>query len=132
MNIDQITGEVVDSAIKVHSVLGPGLLESAYTACLAHELRKRGLEVRVQFELPIEYEGLTIDIGYRVDLLVQSQVIVELKAVARLNAVHQAQLLSYLRLSGRQVGLLVNFHEYRLVDGIKRMVNNYRPRVRPK
>jgi len=121
--VDACTGDVVDAAFKVHSALGPGLLESAYTVCLGHELRVRGREVRTQLPLPIEYDGIRIDAGYRIDMLVDDIVVVELKAVARMLPIHDAQLLSYLKLSGRAAGLLINFHEVHLKDGIKRMVN---------
>ncbi|HYX68015.1 MAG TPA: GxxExxY protein [Terriglobales bacterium] len=122
---NHLTGEVVDAAMKVHTALGPGLLESAYEACLAHELRKRGLRVETQVPLPVTYEGMQIELGYRIDLLVEGQVIVELKAVETVLPVHKAQLLSYLRLSGRRLGLLINFHVERLKDGITRIVNNF-------
>ena len=123
MVLNEITGAVVDAAIKVHSVLGPGLLEHAYQACLAYELRKRGFEVVTQFELPVIYDEIKIDLGYRVDLLVERSVVVELKTVSKVVPVHEAQLLSYLKLGNFQAGLLINFHAARLKDGIKRMVN---------
>ena len=126
MRIDQIndcTGHVVDAAMRVHSALGPGLLESAYQACLAHELRKRGLQVLVQIPVPIIYDGVSIELAYRLDLLVDDIVIVELKTVTKLLPIHEAQLLSYLRLGRKPVGLLINFHMMHLRDGIKRMVN---------
>ena len=123
MAINDVTGAVVDAALKVHSVLGPGLLESAYEACLAYELRKRGREVTMQFELPVMYDEIRIDLGYRVDLLVEGSVVVELKTVSKLLPVHEAQLLSYLKLGDLRAGLLINFHAGRLKDGIKRMVN---------
>ena len=123
MAINDVTGAVVDAALKVHSVLGPGLLESAYEACLAYELRKRGREVTMQFELPVMYDEIRIDLGYRVDLLVEGSVVVELKTVSKLLPVHEAQLLSYLKLGDFRAGLLINFHAGRLKDGIKRMVN---------
>ena len=110
--------------MRVHSALGPGLLEGAYEACLAHELRKRGLGVAVQVPLPVWYDGVKIELGYRLDMLVEDAVIVELKAVSKLAPLHEAQLLSYLRLSAHQVGLLINFHMPHLRDGIKRIVNN--------
>ena len=119
-----LSGQVVDSAMTVHSALGPGLLESAYVACLAHELRLRGLHVREQVPLPVIYRGVQIELGYRLDILVDGDLIVEVKAVAKLLPVHHAQLLSYLRLSGRRVGLLINFHVRRLKDGISRIVND--------
>ena len=125
MQINEITGGIIESAIKVHKSLGPGLLESAYEICMAHELRKQGFHVEVQKILPIEYDGLKLDAGYRIDLLVESRVIVELKAVEKVNPIFEAQLLSYLRLSHLEVGLLINFHVPRLKDGLKRIVNNY-------
>ena len=122
-DINAISAEIVDAAMKVHSALGPGLLESAYLACLAHELRSRGLAVRLQVPLPILYEGVRIPVGYRVDMLVENVVIVELKVARNLHPIHEAQLLSYLKLAERKLGLLINFHVVHLRDGIKRMVN---------
>ena len=107
----------------VHSALGPGLLESAYEGCLVYELRKRGRKVQQQLVLPVKYDGVTIDIGYRLDLLVDDSLIMELKAVDAVLPIHEAQLLSYLKLSGMKVGLLINFNVTHLRDGIKRMVN---------
>jgi len=124
-NINHVTGQVISAAIHVHYVLGPGLLESAYHACLLHELRKRGVMVASQVGLPVVYDGEKIELGYRIDLIVGDQVIVEIKCVDAINPVHQAQLLSYMRLSGRPVGLLINFHVAHLRDGIKRMVDRY-------
>lgn len=103
VELNEISGEIVRAAIKVHSVLGPGLLESAYRACLCHELSKRGLRFEAEQALPVKYDGLAIDVGYRLDLLVENAVIVELKTVTELLPVHQAQLLSYLRLSERHL-----------------------------
>jgi len=123
--VNHITRLTIAAAMKVHSVLGPGLLESAYHACLLHELRKQGLTVASQVGLPVVYDGEQIDLGYRIDLIVNDFVIVEVKCVEAINPVHQAQLLSYMRLSGRQVGLLINFHVVHLRDGIKRMVDGY-------
>lgn len=123
MEINDITGTVVDGSIKVHSAMGPGLLESAYHACLAYELRKRGLKVLAQVDLPVLYDGVRIDVGYRIDLLVEDLVVVELKTVSKLVPVHEAQLLSYLKLGHFPAGLLINFHAARLKDGIKRMIN---------
>jgi GxxExxY protein len=126
MNIGEIndrSGHVVDAAMRVHSTLGPGLLEGAYEACLAYELRKRGLRVLAQVPIPVVYDGVRIELGYRADLLVDDAVVVELKAVAKLLPIHEAQLLSYLKLSEYRVGLLINFHVRHLKDGIKRMVN---------
>jgi GxxExxY protein len=121
--LNVITGDVVDSAIKVHRRFGPGLLESACQACLVYELGTRRLSVRSQVEVPIEYEGVLIETGYRMDLLVEDEVIVELKTVVKLLPVHDAQLMSYLRLSNRRVGLLINFHVFQLRNGIKRFLN---------
>ena len=118
-----VSGAVIDAALAVHSELGPGLLESAYVACLTMELRARGLVVRSEVPLPLRYRGVTIDVAYRIDLVVGHTVIVEVKAVTKLMRIHEAQLLSYLRLSGLRVGLLVNFHSERLKDGIRRMLN---------
>ena len=100
------------------------MLESAYAACLTHELRQRGLKVLCEAPLPVVYDGIKLDAGYRLDMLVEDAVIVELKAVEALAPIHQAQLLSYLKLSGKHVGLLINFHVVHLRDGIKRMVND--------
>jgi GxxExxY protein len=121
--LNLISGEVVHWAMEVHTALGPGLLESSYEACLVYELRLRGLEVVQQLALPIVYKDVRFDYGYRLDLLVGGAVIVELKASEKLLPVHEAQLLSYLRLSGHKLGLLINFHVPRLKDGIKRMAN---------
>ena len=117
------SGQVVDAAMRVHSLVGPGVLEGAYQACLAHELRRRGLSVRVQVPLPVEYDGVYIEVGYRADLIVDEVVIVELKAIAKLLPIHEAQVLSYLKLSGFRLGLLINFHVLHLKDGIKRLVS---------
>ena len=122
MELNVVSGEIVRAAIQVHSALGPGLLEHAYRAGLCHELAKRGLRADVEVALPVKYDGVTIDLGYRLDLLVEDAVVVELKTVSKLLPVHQAPLLSYLRLSERRLGLLINFNVYRLVDGVKRMV----------
>jgi GxxExxY protein len=124
---DQITGAVVNAAMKVHSALGPGLLESVYGRCLTHELRKVGLRVQNQVWLPVVYEGIEIEGGYKIDLLVEDVVVVELKVVDHILEIHKAQLLSYLKLSGKRVGLLINFNVVHLRDGIKRMVNSLKP-----
>jgi GxxExxY protein len=123
MEINEITGQIVDASIKIHTQLGPGLLESAYEACLAYELRKRGLDVGVQVPLPIHYEDVKLEVGYRLDLLVESSVIVELKSVKKMIPLYDAQLLSYLKLSGKKIGLLINFNVIRLKDGLKRLAN---------
>jgi GxxExxY protein len=121
--INQVSGAVLDAALRVHSTLGPGLLESAYAACLTHELRKSGYRVDKEVGLPVVYDGEKLDLGYRIDLMVENLVIVEVKCVEVIHPGHEAQLLSYLRLSGKNVGLLINFYVVRLRDGIKRMVD---------
>jgi GxxExxY protein len=124
-SVNNITRQIITTAMKVHTVLGPGLLESAYEACLTHELRKVGLRVETRSGLPVFYQGEKIDLGYRIDLIVADQVIVEIKCVEAINPVHKSQLLSYMRLSGKRVGLLINFHVEHLRDGIKRMDVGY-------
>jgi len=118
-----LTHEIIAAAIEVHRQLGPGLLESAYKACLLYELHKRGMKAVSQLGLPVVYDGVRIDVGYRIDILVEDSVILELKAVEKLSALHEAQLISYLRLSGKKVGLLINFNTTRLIDGIVRRAN---------
>lgn len=120
--VDLITETIIGAAIAVHRELGPGLLESAYEACLVYELLGKGLQVERQREQPVMYRGLRIDCGYRLDLVVEDAVIVELKATAALTALHDAQVLTYLRLSGLPVGLLINFNVLRLKDGVRRLV----------
>lgn len=127
MNIDQITGSIVDAAFKVHTALGPGLLEGVYERCLRHELIKRGLRAESQIWLPVIYDQMVIEGGYRIDLLVEDQVVVELKVSEQLLQLHKAQLLSYLELADKRVGLLINFNVIHLRDGIKRLVNRYEP-----
>jgi len=119
----QISHAVITAAMRVHSELGPGLLESTYTACLQYELKKAGFRSDSQVGLPVVYDGVKLDLGYRIDLLVENLVIVELKSVDAIAPVHQAQIISYLKLSGRAVGLLINFNVAHLKDGIKRFVN---------
>ncbi|MDA1142324.1 MAG: GxxExxY protein [Planctomycetota bacterium] len=121
--LNKITGEIVDAAMKVHRELGPGLLESAYQACLLFEMHRRGYKAEKEVELPIVYDGVRIDAGYRIDLLVEGCVIVEIKAVEKVHDVHKAQLISYLKLSGNKVGLLINFNVVLLKDGIMRFAN---------
>ena len=123
MEINQVTSQIIDAAMKVHTALGPGLLESAYEACMAYELRKRGIEVKTQLELPVNYDGVQIDVGYRIDMLVSDLVIVELKSVVDVIPLHKAQVLSYLRLGKKKVGLLLNFNVEHMKDGITRIVN---------
>jgi len=121
--LNAVSGQIVDAALKVHRALGPGLLESAYEACLVHEMVKRGLKVRRQVSVPVEYDGVKLDTGYRIDVLVEEAVIVEIKAVDAVQAVHKTQLLSYLKLSGKKLGLLLNFNVALMKDGIRRVAN---------
>ena len=123
--LDRCTDVVIAAAIRVHTRLGPGCLESTYEACMAHELRKRGRRVLTQVVMPLEYDELRIDAAHRLDMLVDDAVVVELKTVQKLIPVHQAQLLSYLKLGGFRVGLLINFAEERLKHGLKRLVHGY-------
>lgn len=122
---DSISREIIGAAMKVHTAVGPGLLESAYEAFLSYELQRVGLCVRSQVAFPAVYEGVRLELGYRVDLLVENEIIVELKCVETILPVHKAQLLSYLRLNGKALGLLINFHVEHLKDGIRRVVNGY-------
>lgn len=124
-DLDQISYVVVGASIEVHRELGPGLLESVYEASLVHEMRLRGVAVASQVHLPLTYKGLALDQGYRIDMVVDDCLIVEIKALDRLLPVHEAQVLSYLRLSGVRLGLLINFNVPVLRDGLKRLVLNY-------
>ena len=124
-NINDITEAIIGAAISVHRELGPGLLESAYEACLAYELTERKLQIERQKGLPVVYRRVELDCGYRIDLLVEDQVVVELKAVENLEPIHEAQLLSYLKLSKCKVGLLINFNVKTLRKGIRRLVNKF-------
>jgi GxxExxY protein len=119
---EQLTEQIIGAAIEVHRELGPGLLESAYEQCFCHELHLRGLLFQCQINLPVEYKGLKLDCGYRVDVVVKDSVVVELKSVEQVLPIHQAQLLTYLRLSGKRVGLLINFNVALLKNGIIRRV----------
>ncbi len=119
--VDRVAREVVDAAYRVHTTLGPGLLESVYEACLVHELTARGLRIQRQVPVPVVHDTIRLDVGFRLDLLVEDRVIVELKAVESLLAVHKAQMLTYLKLSGQRIGLLINFNVPLIRDGIKRM-----------
>ena len=123
MEINEITGIIVDAAMTVHSELGPGLLESTYEACLMHELKSRNIHVQNQLTLPVVYKQTQINTGYRIDILVETKVIVELKVAEKLLPIHEAQLLTYLKLSNKKVGLLINFNTLRLKHGIKRIAN---------
>jgi GxxExxY protein len=119
---DPRTGPIIGAAIEVHRHLGPGLLESAYEECLCHELHLRGIDFRRQVDIPVEYKGLKLDCGYRLDLIVHEEVVVELKCVERVLPVHEAQLLTYMMLTGKRVGLVINFNVPLLTKGITRRV----------
>lgn len=123
-DLNEISRKIVDAAVQVHKILGPGLLESVYRECLVHELRKRSLSVRAEVDVPIVYDGMTLASSLRLDLLVNGSVVVELKSIEGILAVHRGQLLSYLRLSRLKLGLLINFNVVLLKDGIVRVVNN--------
>ena len=123
MEDSNLSGEVIGAAIEVHRLLGPGLLESAYELALARELALRGVRVERQKAVPLEYKGAALGDGFRIDLLVQEQMIVEVKAVERIQAIHEAQLLTYLRLADKRIGLLINFNEKTIKEGVKRVVN---------
>ncbi len=129
--LDQISRRIIGGAIEVHRHLGPGLLESAYQSCLVFELRQLGFQVEEQRPLPVIYKDVKLDCGYRLDLVVENEIVVEVKAIEKLLPIHDAQLLSYLRLSHKRVGLLLNFHVPVLKDGLKRIVNEF-PDARPK
>ena len=122
-NGDGLTRQIIGAAIEVHKALGPGLPEAVYEACLAHELALRGLNVERQKALPIQYRGIELECGYRLDLVVEDTVLVELKAVEKMNALYEAQVISYLKLSDYKTGLLINFNVPYLTNGIKRFVN---------
>ena len=121
--VESLAKIVVDSIVKVHRALGPGLLESTYQLCLAHELRNRQIDLRCEVDLPVPYDGIVIEAGYRVDILVQNCILIENKSVQALAAIHEAQLLTYLKLSGHRLGFLVNWNVPLIKEGIKRMVN---------
>ncbi len=121
MELNEVTEKIIGCAINVHRALGPGLLESTYEVCLVHEISKAGLDVRSQVALPVVYDGIKLEAGYRIDLLVEDSVIVELKAVDSIHPIHEAQVISYLKLSGKKIGLLINFNVKLLKNGIKRL-----------
>jgi GxxExxY protein len=123
VSVDDLTGRIIGCGMKVHTVLGPGLLESAYEACLCYELEKAGLKVERQKPIPLIYEEVKLDCGYRLDLLIEDRVIVEIKAVESISSLASAQLLTYLKLYNRKIGLLINFNVQHLRDGIKRIAN---------
>lgn len=123
--LNQLSNEVIGAAIEVHRDLGPGLLETTYELSLQHELKLRGFSSQRQVVLPIKYKDLLVPEAYRIDLLVENSLVIELKAVESLLAIHSAQLLTYLRMSGKSLGLLINFHNVRVTDGIKRLVHDF-------
>ena len=126
MTENDITEIIIGCAIKIHKNLGPGLLESAYQECLFYELKQAGLKVEKEKPLPLIYEEVKLECGYRIDLLVENKVIVELKSVEALNDVHLAQILTYLKLSNNKIGLLINFNVTQLIKGLKRVINKYK------
>lgn len=125
MELNELTSAIISAAIEVHKRLGPGLLESAYRVCLAYELRKRGFTVEEERPVPVIYDAVKLECGFRADLVVNGMVVVELKAKSAIHPVDKAQTLSHLRLLGMRVGLLINFHEEKLVDGLHRIINGY-------
>ena len=131
-DIDQVSGDVVDLALRVHRSLGPGLLESVYEIVLAGKLEEAGYSVARQSPVPIEFEGMHFEAAFRIDLLVDERLLVEIKSVERLSAVHGKQLLTYLRLTGRPVGLLINFGGETLKEGLRRVVNDYQSSAPPR
>ena len=124
MSENEISQKIIGAAIEVHKQLGPGLLESTYETCLAYELKQMGLDVKQQQALPVVYKEVKLDAGYRIDLLIENKVIIEIKSVEALADIHTAQLLTYLKLKDLKLGLLINFNSVRVVDGLKRIVNN--------
>ena len=125
MTENEISQKIIGAAIEVHKQLGPGLLESTYETCLAYELKQLGLDVKQQIALPVVYKEVKLDAGYRIDLLIENKVIVEIKSVEALADIHTAQLLTYLKLKDLKLGLLINFNSVRVVDGLKRILNGY-------
>ncbi len=125
MSINDLTGEIIGAAIEVHRHLGPGLLESAYEECLCHELRSRGIAHERQKPLPMNYKQVRLDCGYRLDVVVEGKIILELKSCEKIEDIHKAQLLTYLKLSGLNLGLILNFNVLIMKEGISRVVNNF-------
>ena len=125
MTENEISQKIIGAAIEVHKQLGPGLLESTYETCLAYELKQLGLDFKQQIALPVVYKEVKLDAGYRIDLLIENKVIVEIKSVEALADIHTAQLLTYLKLKDLKLGLLINFNSVRVVDGLKRILNGY-------
>ncbi len=125
MDYNQITGTIIEAAIQIHKKLGPGLLESVYQNILAYELKKKGLKVDKEVPISVKWDRITFDIGFRADLIVENKVIIELKSLEEIKDIHKKQLLTYLKLTNKQVGLLINFNEAILKDGITRVVNHF-------
>jgi len=125
MTENQISYKIIQASIEVHKQLGPGLLESSYEICLAYELTQMGLRVNSQVSLPLMYKGIKLEAGYRIDLIVEDKVIIEVKSVEALADIHTAQIITYLKLKNIKLGLLINFNSVKVVDGIKRIVNNF-------
>ena len=125
MTENEISKIIIGAAIEVHKQLGPGLLESTYEICLAYELLQRGLEVKTQLALPVVYKEVKLNAGYRIDILVENKVIIEIKSVDALADIHTAQILTYLKLKEIKLGLLINFNSVKVIDGIKRIINGY-------
>lgn len=124
MELNQISSQILAAAFKVHTAIGPGVLESVYQTCLHHELRKAGLRVEAQVAVPVQYDGLHLESGFRIDLLVEDRIILELKCIEDILPIHKAQLLTYLKLANKPLGLLLNFNVVHMRDGIKRIVNS--------
>lgn len=124
VQIDKITDKIIGAAIEVHKTLGPGLLESAYQKALVHELKLRDMTIREQVQVPLEYKGVSLDCAYRLDILVDDQIIIEMKAVEAISPIHEAQAITYLKLTGKKICLIKNFNNRFIKDGIKRIVNN--------
>jgi GxxExxY protein len=125
MTENEISKKIIGAAIEVHKQLGPGLLESSYEVCLAYELKQLGLTVQTQVALPVVYKEVKLEAGYRIDILVENKVIIEIKAVDSLADIHTAQLLTYLKLKDLKLGLLINFNSVKVIDGVKRIINGY-------
>lgn len=129
--LNKITETIIGVAINIHRTLGPGLLESAYEACMVYDLSQAGLKIEQQKSLPVVYRGVQLECGYRLDLMIENEVIVEIKSIEKLLPIHKAQLMSYLKLSGCKIGLLINFNVELLKEGIQRVVNNFPDPPRP-
>ena len=125
MTENEISKKIIGAAIEVHKQLGPGLLESSYEVCLAYELRQQGLNIQTQVALPVVYKEVKLEAGYRIDVLVENKVIIEIKALEALADIHTAQILTYLKLKDLKLGLLINFNSVKVIDGVKRVINGY-------